>query len=322
MKSICLIMLSAVGVAFATADAGAQTWPTKPMRAIVPVAAGSSTDVIPRIVLEQLSKQLGQTIVVENRPGAGGTIGASFVAKSAPDGYTILVHGAAHTISPSLYPNLSYHPGRDFSAVVPLGVSPNVLVVSPTKGFKTVADLVAAGKAKPGGLTFSSVGVGTATHLSAERFRSSAGLDAVHVPFRGGTQAMSEAIAGRVDFFFGPVALVLSNIQAGKLIPLVVNGYKRAAALPEVPTTMEAGFTHAEFPIWYALFLPAKTPRDIVAKLYGETVKSLQTPSVAEKLAALGVDPMEMTPAEFDTYVQKEIVANAALVKASGIKRD
>ena len=156
----------------AATDADAQTWPTKPLRAVVPFAAGSSTDIVPRIVFEQLSQQLGQTIVVENRTGAGGTIGAAFVAKADPDGYTLLASGSAHTIAPALYPKLSYHPARDFAAVVPLGISPNVLVVSPAKGFKTVGDLVAAAKARPGALNFSSVGVGTATHLSAERFRS------------------------------------------------------------------------------------------------------------------------------------------------------
>ena len=288
----------------------------------MPVAAGSTTDIIPRVVFEQLSPQLGQTIVVENRTGAGGTIGTAFVAKADPDGYTVLVHGSAHTIAPSLYANLSYHPARDFAAVVPLGISPSVLVVSPAKGFKTVGDLVAAAKAKPGALNFSSVGVGTATHLSAERFRFSAGVEAVHVPFRGGAEAMSEVMAGRVDFFFAPIGLVLPHIREGKLAALVVNGAKRAAALPDVPTTLEAGFANAEYPIWFGLFLPAKTPRDIVDKLHSETLKALQAPKVREKLATLGLDPMVMTPNEFDAHVQKEIAVNAALVKAAGIKPD
>src|SRR5262245_10539495 len=176
MKPICLILVPAFILSFATTDAPAQSWPTKPLRAVVPVAAGSSTDIIPRIVFEQLSQQFGQPIVVENRAGAGGTIGTAFVAKSEPDGYTILVSGAIHTIAPALYPKLTYHPARDFAAVVPLGISPNGLVVSPTKGFKTVGDLVAAAKSRPGTFNFASVGIGSATHLSAERFRSSAGI--------------------------------------------------------------------------------------------------------------------------------------------------
>jgi tripartite-type tricarboxylate transporter receptor subunit TctC len=322
MKPICLMLVSAFILSWAITDAKAQSWPTRPVRAIVPFAAGSSTDIIPRIVFEQLSQQLGQTIVVENRTGAGGTIGAAFVAKSEPDGYTILVSGSAHTIAPAIYPKLTYHPGRDFAAVVPLGISPNVLVIAPARGFRTVGDLVAAAKAKPGAFNFSSVGVGSATHMSAERFRFSAGIDAVHVPFRGGAEAMSEVIAGRVDFFFGPPALVLPHVREGKLTALVANGKSRTLALPDVPTTQEAGFKDAEYPIWYGLFVPAKTPRDIIDRLHSETVKALQTSKVQERLAALFVDPMIMTPDEFDAHVQKEIDLNAALVKAVGIKPD
>ena len=214
-------------------------------------------------------------------PAPAAPSAAAFVAKSEPDGYTILVSGSAHTIAPALYPKLTYHPGRDFAAVVPLGISPNVLVVSPAKGFKTVGDLVAAAKGRPGTFNFSSVGVGSATHLSAERFRSSAGINAVHVPFKGGAEAMSEVIAGRVDFFFGPPALVLPHVREGKLTALVVNGTSRTPALPDVPTTQEAGFKDAEYPIWYGLFVPAKTPRDIVDRLHSETVKALQAPEGA-----------------------------------------
>jgi tripartite-type tricarboxylate transporter receptor subunit TctC len=175
---------------------------------------------------------------------------------------------------------------------------------------------VAAAKAKPGSLNFSSVGVGTATHLSAERFLHSAGIQAVHVPFRGGAEAMLEAIAGRVDFFFGPAGLVLANVREGKLVALAVNGLKRAVALPDIPTTQEAGFANAEYPIWYGLFLPAKTPREIVDKLNRETLITLQAPAMRQKLAQAGVDPMVMTPTEFDAHVRSEIAVNAALVKA------
>src|SRR6185503_15128714 len=183
-------------VALAAAEAGAQGWPTKPVRAIVPVGAGSSTDIIHRIVLEQLSLQLGQPVVVENRVGAGGTIGSALVAKAAPDGATLLAHGSAHTIAPALYKNLPYDPARDFAAVAPVGITASVLVASPAKGMKTAADLVAAAKVRPNALNFSSVGIGSATHLSAERFVSSAGVKAVHIPFKGGAEAMTEAIAG------------------------------------------------------------------------------------------------------------------------------
>ena len=320
MKLIRLLILPAVGLALSAVDAGAQTWPTKPLRAVVPVAAGSSTDITPRVVFEQLSVQLGQPIVVENRSGAGGTIGTAFVAKADPDGYTLLATGSVHTISQSVYSKLTYDPARDFAAVVPLGISPNVLVVAPGKDFKTVGDLVAAGKARPGALNFSSVGIGTATHLSAERFLSSAGVKAVHIPFKGGAEAMSEVMAGRVDFFFGPVGLVLPQVREGKLVALAVNGARRAAALPNVPTTLEAGIANAEYPIWFGLFLPAQTPREIVDKLHRETLIALQEPKTRERLATLGVDPMVMTPNEFDAHVQKEIAINAALVKEIGLK--
>jgi tripartite-type tricarboxylate transporter receptor subunit TctC len=320
MKPLYLTVLPVFGFGLATMQANAETWPTKPLRAIVPVGAGSTTDIIPRIVFEQLSLQLGQSIVVENRVGAGGTIGSAFVAKADPDGYTILAHGSALTISPSLYPNLGYHPARDFAAVVPFGSSPNVLVVPPAKGWKTVGDFVTEAKARPGAMNFSSVGVGSATHMSAERFRRSAGVEAVHVPFKGGAEAMTEVIAGRIDFFFGPVALVLPQIQEGKLTALAVNGARRSAVLPRVPTTLEAGVADAEYPIWLGLFLPAKTPHHIVDKLNRETLKALQEPKVRDRLAGLGFEPMDMTPAEFAAHVEKEIDVNEALVKAAGTK--
>ena len=320
MKLLPLTLLAVAGFGLATMDASAETWPAKPLRAIVPVGAGSTTDIIPRVVFEQLSAQLGQSIVVENRVGAGGAVGSAFVAKADPDGYTILAHGSALTISPALHSNLGFDPARDFAPVVPLGISPSVLVVPPDRGWKTVDDLIAAAKAKPGALNFSSVGVGSATHLSAERFRRSARVDAVHVPFKGGAEAMTEVIAGRIDFFFGPVGLVLPQIQDGKLRALVVNGAKRSSALPDVPTTLEAGVANAEFPIWFGLFLPVKTPHEIVAKLHGETLKALQSPKVRDRLSALGIDSMPMSPAEFAAHVQKEIVTNAVLVKAAGLK--
>jgi tripartite-type tricarboxylate transporter receptor subunit TctC len=287
---------------------------------IVPVGAGSTTDIVPRAVVEQLSLQIGQPIFVENRTGAGGTIGSGAVAKAEADGYTILAHGSAHTIAPALYANLAYHPGRDFSAVVPLGISSTVLVVSPTRGFGTVGDLVAAARLKPGSLTFSSVGIGTATHLSAERFRASAGIDALHIPFKGGAEAMLEVIAGRVDFFFGPVGIVMPQIREGRLIALAVNGAKRAQALPAVPTLHEAGIADAEYPIWFGLFVPANTPRDVVDRLNRETLKALDTPKVRDRFVQMGLEPMVMTAKEFDAYVQQEIALNATLVKRVGIK--
>lgn len=308
--------------ALAAFDVSAQGWPTKPLRAIVPVGAGSSTDIVHRIVLEQLSEQLGQPIVVENRVGAGGTIGTGVVAKAPADGYTLLAHGSAHTITPALYKNLSYDPVRDFAAVVPLGISPIVLVVSPARGMKTAGDLVAAARARPNALNFSSVGIGTATHLSAERFLASAGVQAVHVPFKGGAEAMTEVMAGRVDFFFGPIALVLPHIRDGKLVALAVNAARRSAILPELPTLAEAGIKDAEYPIWFGLFAPAGTPREIVERLNRETLKALQMPKVRERLAGLGVDTMPMSPDEFAAHVAREVSLNEGLARKASLKAE
>lgn len=320
MKHSYLLLLPALGLGLATMQARAEAWPAKPLRAIVPIGAGSVADIVSRVVFELLSTQLGQNIVVDNRPGAGMTIGSKFAAKAAPDGYTVLVTSSAHTIAPSLYTNLGYRPERDFAAVSPLGVSPFVLVVPPARGFKTVRELVAAAKVKPGTFNFSSPGVATASHLSAERFRSSAGVQAVHVPFKGGVEAMTEVMAGRIDFFFVVIGAALPNIQGGKLTALAVNGAKRSAALSEVPTIQEAGFNNADYPTWFGLFVPAKTPRQIIDQLHRETLKALQEPKVRDKLATLGVDPMVMAPKEFDMYVQQDISINAALVKAIGLK--
>jgi len=318
MKRLLLVL----ALTFAQPAAHAQAWPVKPLRAIVPVGAGSSTDIVHRLVLEQLSAGLGQPIVVENRTGAGGTIGTAAVAKADPDGYTLLANGSAHTIAPALYKSLPYDPARDFIPVVPIGISPSVLVVSPAKRYGTAQALVAAARARPGALNFSSVGIGTATHLSAERFVSAAGINAVHVPFKGGAEAMLEVIAGRVDFFFGPVALVLAHIREGKLVALAVNSTKRSATLPEVPTLQEAGYSDAEYPIWFGLFAPARTPGSIIEKLNHETLKALQSPGLREKLSGLGVDAMVMTPQEFKVHVENEIVLNATLAKKAGLKAE
>ena len=320
MKRFRVMLVSALVLPAAIFKAEAQTWPTKPLRAIVPIAAGSVLDIVPRVVFEHLSTQLGQSIVVENRPGAGGTIGSSYVAKSEPDGYTILVNSSAHTIAPALQPNLTYDPVRDFAAVVPLGVSPFVLVVPPARGFKTARDLVAAAKAAPGAFNFSSPGAGSASHLSAERFRLGAGVHATHVPFKGGVEAMTEVMAGRIDFFFVALGAALPHIRDGKLSALAVNSADRSAALPDVPAIREAGFSDAEYPTWFGLFLPAKTPREIVDRLHRETLKALQEPKVKDRVASLGVEPMILTPSAFGAHVEREIAENATLVRTIGLK--
>ena len=310
--------LAGAGGAFAQSSAS-QNWPVKPIRAILPIAPGTGADVITRLVLNQLSQQLGQSIVIENKGGAGGTIGAAMVAKADPDGYTLLAHSSTHVIAPSMYTQLPYDTAQDFAAVIPLGSVPSALVISPSKGIKNLQDFVAAAKAAPGGFTYASAGVGSTTHLTAERFRISAGFPAVHVPFRGGG-FQPEIIAGRVDFGYSPIATSLPNIREGRLQALAVSSPKRASALPDVPTTLEAGYADSDYVIWVGLFFPAKTPRALVDHLNLETRKALATPSLRDRLASLDVAPMPMSPTEFDALIKREIVANAALAKAAGLK--
>jgi tripartite-type tricarboxylate transporter receptor subunit TctC len=300
--------------------ASAQSWPARPIRVIIPFGAGSATDVVPRIVFEQLSPQLGQPIVVENRTGAGGTLGTGAVAKADPDGYTLLAHSNAFSVAPAIYANLPYDTEKDFAAIIPFGSLPAVLVMSPSKGFKTIQEMVAAAKAKPGTFNYGSVGVGSGTHLSAEKLKLGAGFDAVHIPFRGGPEALTEIIAGRVDFYFCPINTALPLIRNGQLVALVTNGTSRAPELPEVPTTLEAGYRNADFPIWIGMLAPAQTPRSIIDRLNAETIKAIQVPATQERLAKAGILPLIMTPSEFDARIKAEITSNIAVAKAAGIK--
>ena len=298
----------------------AQDWPTHPIRVIIPFGAGSATDLIPRIVFDRLSPQLGQPIVVENRGGAGGTLGTAAVAKADPDGYTLLAHSNAFSVAPAIYSNLPYDTLKDFAPVMPFGSLAAVLVMAPSKGFKTIQEMVAAAKAKPGTFNFASVGIGSGTHLSAEKLKLSAGFDAVHVPFRGGPEALTEVMAGRVDFYFCPVGTALPFIRDGRLVALVTNGGARDPELPDVPTTAEAGYKGADFPIWIGLLAPAKTPRPIVDRLNAEIIKAVGTPAVKDKLAKAGVAPLIMTPDDFAARIKAEVADNLLVAKAAGIK--
>ena len=319
--SMLISVLSACATAHAqmTAPDLVQSWPDKPLRVVVPFTAGSATDAVARIVTERLGTQLGQNFVIENRPGAGGTIGMAVVAKANPDGYTILVHSSSYTVTPSTYPNAPYDVVRDFSGITPLANLPNVLVIAPSKGIRSVKDLVAAAKAKPGALTYASAGAGSATQLNAERFRLGAGFQGVHVPFKGTPEALTEILTGRVDIYFCPVISVLQFIKEGRLLALAVGSTKRSSALPDLPTTVEAGIANSDYNFWVGMAVPSKTSRGIVAKLHQNTEKALQAPDLNERMGKLGAEQMLMTPQQFDDYIRKEIGTNAALVKAAGI---
>jgi tripartite-type tricarboxylate transporter receptor subunit TctC len=305
-----------------TRFAAAEAWPTRSIRAFVTAGAGSAVDVVPRVVFDQLAIQLGQPIVVENRGGAGGTIAVTMVARAPPDGYTILAASSALTVAPWLHPSLPYDTSRDLAAVAALGSIPNVLVTSPANGSKTVAQFIAAAKAKPGSFNFASTGVGTATHMSAERFRVSAGIEAVHVPTKSGPEALTEVLSGRADFYLCPLATALPFVRDGKVLGLAVSGPKRLPELPDVPTTSEAGLADADYTFWLGLFVPRRTTRDIIRRMHDETIKAMHSPAVAEKLATLGVASMPMAPEAFDAVVKDEIASNALLVKAAGIRTD
>jgi len=312
--------IAAVALCAAWSAASAQGWPSKPIKVIVPFTPGSATDLMARAVSEKLAGQFGQPVIVENRPGAGGTIGEAIVAKSAPDGYTLLVHSSSYTVTPSTYRNLSFDTLRDLTGVVPLGLLPNVLVIAPSKGIRSVKALVAAAKAKPGAMNAATIGIGSATHLNAERFRMGAGIDVVAIPFKGTPEALTEVMTGRVDYYFCPVNAALPFVNEGRLLALAVGSTKRSIALPKLRTTLEAGIPNSDYNFWVGMFAPAKTPRDVVGRLYRETVKALHAPDTREKLSKLGAEPMEYAPEKFNAYLRKEIADNAALVKAAGIQ--
>jgi tripartite-type tricarboxylate transporter receptor subunit TctC len=299
----------------------AQTWPARTIMAVIPFTAGNANDIVGRIVLDQVSKQVGQPIVIENRPGAGGTTGVAAVAKSPPDGYTILVHSSSFSAAHVIYKTLPYDTLGDFAAVVPIGIQPTVLITAPSKGFKTAGDLIKAAKANPGSMNYASAGIGAASHLAAERFRLAAGITGQHVPFRGPTEALTEVMAGRIDFYFLPISPALPLIKDGKLIALAVSTSKRAAALPDVPTTAEVGLKDAAYHFWTGLFMPVKTPRDIVGKLHDETQKAMRVPAVLERLAKLGVEPLIMSPAEFERYFRDDVASTVKLAEAAGLQK-
>ncbi|MDI1274522.1 tripartite tricarboxylate transporter substrate binding protein [Polaromonas sp.] len=306
--------------AFSPLAASAQgAYPTKPIRVIVPFAAGSTTDIIARAIADKMSQSMGQTLVIDNRGGASGTIGQQAVATAAPDGYTIMIHSSSHTVSPSTFAKLPFDTLGDFAGVTPISSTPNVLVMSPSKNIKTLQELLVAARAKPGSMNFASAGQGSATHLNAEKFKLAAKIEATNIPFKGSGEAVTEVMSGRVDYYFSPIAPVIGQIKNGQLVALAVGSPKRASALPQVPTTAEAGVPGSEFNFWIGMMAPAKTPRDIVNRLHDEVVKALATPEVKERFAALGAEAWTMKPEQFDSYIKDEIKSNAVLVKAAGL---
>jgi tripartite-type tricarboxylate transporter receptor subunit TctC len=318
-----LLAAATLALCAGAASAQAPAWPAAgPIKLVVPFTPGSGTDVMARVLAEKLGPALGQQVVVENRPGAGGTVGAAQVAKAAADGYTLLVHSSGHVVNPALYPKLAYDTLKDFDGVTPLASLPNVLVVSPSKGYKDVGDLVAKVKARPDTAFYASAGNGSATHMNAEQFRVVAGLKAQHVPFKGTPEAITDTIAGRTDWFFAPLVSALPLIRDGRLQALAVGTTARSPVLPNVPSIVDAGLKDAAYTFWVGLFAPARTPKPVLERLHAEVSKVLALPDVKERLEKLGAAPMPMSQAAFAGFLESETAAAAQLVKAAGIKLD
>jgi tripartite-type tricarboxylate transporter receptor subunit TctC len=292
---------------------------SKTIRAIVPFSAGSGSDVTARTVLERVGEKLGQTIIVENRTGAGGTIGAGYVAKAEPDGTSLLMDASAHTTRPFFYRKLDFDPIKDFTTIASIATIPLVMIIASSKGFKTVHEFVDYAKANPGKVTYASGGSGSATHLAAERFRVRAGFQGVHVPFRGGPEGMREVLTGRIDFYFLPILPALQFIKSEQLIPLAVSTNTRSQTLPDVPTLAEAGFPDADYNFWLAAFGPPKTPDAIADNMHQVIDDVVREPVMVKKLATFGVEPMLMSRAAFDEFIQRELAIMGPLISETGI---
>jgi len=314
-KLIVLLAISMVGIG----NLFAQTaWPNaQTIRFIVPFTPGSGTDVIARLIANKVADSLGTSIFIENKPGAGGTIGAAVVAKSVPDGYTFLIQSSGHVVNPYIYTNLPYDTLKDFSGVTSLVQLPNVMVTSPNAGYTSVSDLIAKAQANPGVKNYASAGNGSATHMNAEKFRIAAKVNANHIPYKGTPDAITDTMAGRVDWFFSPIVSALPLIKDGKLQALAVGTSKRSIVLPNVPTTIEAGAPNSSYIFWVGIFAPSKTSTKIINRMNAAIIKVMQEPAVVEQLHRLGAEPMVMSPEKFDQMVKSEMDSAAVVVKES-----
>ena len=316
-------ILTALALALGTGSAFAQTWPSKPIRLVIPFPAGGSTDIVGRLIADKLTQSLGQPVVVDNRGGAGGTTGSDVVAKAAPDGYTLLMGtSSTHAIAPALYPKLPYDVVRDFAPVTLLGMATILMVVHPSVPAKSVAEFVALAKAKPGQLMFGSTGNGSVSHLTAEHFKSAAGIDMQHVPYKGDTPMTLDLVAGRVHVAFGTAVAFLPFVQAGKLNALAVTDAKPSPVAPKLSTVAASGLPGFEALQWFGLLAPAGTPRDIVSRVHSEVAKALLLPDVQERLQGLGMQIVGGGPDQFGSFMRSESVKWGRIVRDSGAKVD
>jgi len=313
---VFIAILAAIGLA---RPALTQDWPTRPVLVVSPFTAGSANDIVARLVFDQVGQQIGQAFVIENRPGGGGIVGVASVVRAEPDGYTLLLSSASMSSAVILHHSLPYNELRDLEPIAMLGAQPSVLVAAPDKGFKTVADLVAAAKSRPGGLNFASAGIGSASHIAGERFCLAAGLQVQHIPYRGPTEALADLMTGRIDFYFLPIAPALPLIKQGKVIALAVSTPKRAQLLPDVPTIAEAGYANAEYLFWGGVSAPAGISPMIVAELNHEINTALSVPAIHDKLQLLGAEPILMTPDQFGKFFADDVAAMVQLGKDANI---
>jgi len=318
MKQLKSVVFAALA-AFAL-QGYAQGYPNKPVRLVIAFTPGSSIDIVGRAVAAKLSEFWGQPVVGENRAGAGGSIGSAVVVKSAPDGYTLLANSSAHVANPSIYASLPYDTLKDFTNLAPMAGGPNVLFVGLGTGWKTFADFIAAAKANPGTLNFSSAGIGSGTHFNLEKLKLMAGINVTHVPYKGTPEAMSDTIAGRVCCYFAPLNAALPHVRGGRALALAVSSAKRSNLLPDVPTIAESGVPGFDYTLWLALWGPAGISADVVDRINKDVNRALSSPDLAERLTNLGTLPMNMSSAEFTQFVRREVEDTARVLKAAGIK--
>jgi len=298
----------------------AQAYPTRPVQMIVAFSAGSATDIVARATAARLTEFWGQQVIVENRPGAGGSIGSAAVARAAPDGYTLLVNSNAHAINPATYAKLPYDTEKDFVDVAPLSIAPNVFVVASNSPYKSLAEFLAAAKAKPDSINFAHAGIGSGTHLNTEKFIAATGIRVVQIPYKGTPEVLKDLIAGQSDCYFSPIGPTLSTLRGGRLRALAVSGSTRSSQLPDVPTVAEAGVKGADFALWFGIWAPAGTPAPIVEKINADVNRALALPELKAQLAKLGNDTLHMTTAEFRSFVRNEIADMHKVIQAAGIK--
>src|SRR5687768_12829721 len=298
----------------------AQAYPTKPVRLIIAFTPGSSTDIIGRAVAAKLQEMWGQPVVAENRAGAGGSIGSAAVLREPPDGYTLLANSSAHVANPSIYKTLPYDTLKDFANIAPLAGGPNVLIVSPESGWKKLGDFIAAAKAKPGQLNFSSAGIGSGTHFNLEKLKLMAGIDVTHIAYKGTPEAIGDTIAGRVCCYWAPINAALPHVGGGKAVALAVSSAQRSPLLPNVPSVAEQGYPGFDYTLWVGLWGPAKIPADIAAKINKDVNAALASPDLRERLTKLGTVPGNLTIPQFTDFVRKEIEETKTILQAAGIK--